>query len=200
MELYVIRHGQSEANLEGRFSGWSPSPLTELGRAQAEKTGERLKGLRFDRIYSSDTYRARQTTELVFSGREYTADWRLREINVGPDLAERTRTECMAQYGDVLSDALGRRDFIGFGGESYDQQMERVASFMKELENIPEEERIAVVCHGGSVVSMLGYVLGMRIPHNSMQLENASVTCFRYLNGNWKLLKWSDTGDIFAGE
>ena len=198
MEVYVIRHGQSAANSEAKFSGWSQSPLTALGREQARKTGERLKTLKFDRIYSSDQCRARQTTELVFPGREYTTDWRLREINVGPALEEKKRTECMAQYGDLLSDALSRRDFTCFGGESYAQQVERVAAFMKDLEDIPEEEQIAVVCHGGSIASMLGYVLGTQLPQSLVQVENASVTCFRWLNGNWKLLRWSDTGNIIC--
>ena len=66
MELYVIRHGQSKTNVDRRFGGWAQVPLTEKGMNQARSTHEKLKGIKFDRIISSDLLRAKQTTELVF--------------------------------------------------------------------------------------------------------------------------------------
>ena len=196
MEVYVIRHGESTANAEQRFSGWSQVPLTELGREQARRTGERLKGLVFDRIFSSDQLRARETTELVFPGREYTTDWRIRELNIGSVLEDRLRDEAVVEYGEVLTTAMVTRDFSPFGGENLTMHLERVSKFMDDLAAIPDDEQIAIVCHGGSILSMLSYVVGFEIKQTAVTVENASVTCFRRQDGKWRLLKWSDTGDV----
>ncbi len=52
MLLYLIRHGESEANADGTHSGWSPVNLTEAGRAQAASARSLLDGVSFDRILS----------------------------------------------------------------------------------------------------------------------------------------------------
>ena len=83
MELYAIRHGQSAANAIQAHAGWAQVPLTELGREQAAKTGELLKGLEFERIIVSDLLRARETAQIALPGRNFEQDPRLRETNVG---------------------------------------------------------------------------------------------------------------------
>ena len=62
-KLYLIRHGQSAGNAEGRFGGHSPTPLSELGMRQAEMTAHFLAKENVDVIYTSDLYRAVQTAE-----------------------------------------------------------------------------------------------------------------------------------------
>ena len=61
--LYLIRHGQSAGNAEGRFGGHGPTPLSELGKEQAEKTAKVLAKEGISAIYSSDLLRAVQTAE-----------------------------------------------------------------------------------------------------------------------------------------
>jgi len=61
--LYLIRHGQSAGNAEGRFGGHGPTPLSELGQQQAEKTAKALAREGVSVIYSSDLHRAVQTAE-----------------------------------------------------------------------------------------------------------------------------------------
>ncbi len=62
-KLYLIRHGQSGGNVDGTFGGHSPTPLSELGKRQAEITAKALAQERIDVIYSSDLLRAVQTAE-----------------------------------------------------------------------------------------------------------------------------------------
>ena len=57
MKLYLVRHGESQTNLEHRFTGQADAPLSEQGKEDARKAGEKLKGLHFDRVYSSDLCR-----------------------------------------------------------------------------------------------------------------------------------------------
>ena len=63
--LVLIRHGQSQWNLENRFTGWVDVPLTAAGREEARRGAALLKGLTFDRAFTSDLQRAQQTLKLV---------------------------------------------------------------------------------------------------------------------------------------
>ena len=65
MLLYVIRHGETEANKEGRFQGWSDNPLNEKGKELAVVTGRGMQGIRFDGCFSSPLIRARQTAQII---------------------------------------------------------------------------------------------------------------------------------------
>ena len=64
-KLVLVRHGQSHLNLENRFTGWVDSPLTDLGREEARKAGERLWGIRFDKAYTSVLARAQETLTIM---------------------------------------------------------------------------------------------------------------------------------------
>jgi 2,3-bisphosphoglycerate-dependent phosphoglycerate mutase len=63
--LVLIRHGQSQWNLENRFTGWVDIPLTELGKKEASLGAEFIKGIKFNRCFTSVLKRAHQTLEIV---------------------------------------------------------------------------------------------------------------------------------------
>lgn len=60
-KLVLVRHGQSQWNLENRFTGWVDVPLTETGEKEARRAGEQLKGMKFDRAFTSVLQRAQKT-------------------------------------------------------------------------------------------------------------------------------------------
>ena len=64
MKLYVIRHGESEGNQLGVFSGWHQHNLTEKGREDARTAGRIISKVKFDKVYSSDLKRAMQTASI----------------------------------------------------------------------------------------------------------------------------------------
>ena len=99
MKLYLIRHGQSEANFNKSHSGWGSIGLTEEGIYQAEKIGAILKSIPFDKVYSSDLLRARQTQKIALPDADAELCSLIREINVG-SLAQRLVTDCVAEFGD----------------------------------------------------------------------------------------------------
>jgi broad specificity phosphatase PhoE len=84
-QLCLIRHGQTDWNLEGRYQGQSDVPLNQTGLAQAQSLAEQLKGQTFAAIYSSDLMRARQTAEpcAKMLGMTIQAEAHLREIDQG---------------------------------------------------------------------------------------------------------------------
>lgn len=83
--LYLIRHGETPWNVEGRYQGQLDPPLNERGHRQARAAAERLAPIGFDVIYSSDLARARQTAEALAEliGLPVHVDPRLREIHQG---------------------------------------------------------------------------------------------------------------------
>lgn len=195
MELYAIRHGQSAANAIQAHAGWAQVPLTELGREQAAKAGELLKGLEFERIIVSDLLRARETAQIALPGRNFEQDPRLRETNVG-SLQGRRVVDLTAELGEEYVRRRVARDYRVYGGEDTHAHYDRVAEFMKDLESAPDDARIAAVCHEGTIMAMLCYVLHTDIPRNIIHVANCAVCAFRYKNGTWELGEWNETGSV----
>ena len=105
-QLVLLRHGQSQWNLEDRFTGWVDVDLTPAGEAEARKGGELLKaaGLEFTRAYASVLMRAIRTGEFALqtSGQLWiplTKDWRLNERHYG-GLTGLNKTETARKHGD----------------------------------------------------------------------------------------------------
>ena len=104
--LILIRHGQSQWNLENRFTGWVDVDLTPQGEAEAKKAGELIKaaGLHVDRAYTSVLTRAIRTgeTALAVAGQgdlKFIKDWRLNERHYG-GLTGLNTAETAAKHGD----------------------------------------------------------------------------------------------------
>lgn len=136
-EIFVIRHGQTEWNLAGRWQGDLDSPLTALGIAQARAMGAQLARLGITpdshRFYTSPMGRARRTAQLI-AGKQgpLIEDARLREISVGRWTGA-TRDEIRAQT-DLHADA----HFLDYyaaapGGEPFAVMQERCAEFLEGL-------------------------------------------------------------------
>ena len=65
MRLYVVRHGQSESNMQGKWGGHYNTPLTSKGSEQAKQLADELANINFEIIVSSSLIRARQTAEII---------------------------------------------------------------------------------------------------------------------------------------
>jgi glucosyl-3-phosphoglycerate phosphatase len=132
--LYILRHGETEWNREGRMQGALDSPLTDLGQAQAVAMGALLAGydLAGHSLYSSPMGRAVATTTLAFD-RPAILDPRLREIEVGL-WSGLTRPEILARWPG-MSEEENMLDFYARapGGEGFDALWDRVCSFLADL-------------------------------------------------------------------
>ena len=133
-ELYVLRHGETVWNREGRMQGALDSELTELGQAQAKAMGGLLAGINLDghELYCSPLGRAQATARLAFD-RPARLDPRLREIGVG-QWAGLTRPEILARWPVMTAD----EDWLDFysrapGGEGLDALWDRVAALLADL-------------------------------------------------------------------
>ena len=195
MRIYVIRHGQSKANLKTAHAGWSQVPLTETGISQAQAVRSRLQELHFDKVIVSDLRRAKQTAENALPGYEYTYDWRIREIGVGRLAGERV-SDCEAKLGESYIRNRKNRDFRDYGGENLEMMQERIAAFMDDLTGEPEDAQIAVVCHEGAIFCMVCHVLQCQPTRLAARADNCSVSVFTCKAGQWVLNKWNETGNL----
>lgn len=192
MDLYIIRHGQSESNAAKTFCGWAQVNLTEKGRADAANAGRVLEGIEFEKVFSSDLIRAMQTCEIALNGAEYEIDPLLREINVGT-LMGLPSANAEEIYGNKIRVARMYRDYSGFGGESTEDQLSRAVKFMRKLEQSDYTANVAVFCHEGTVRCMLDYILGSRFGTPRALVDNGSVSVFSWDGEKWRLKKWNIT-------
>ena len=196
MDVYVVRHGESEANLAQVHSGWAQINLTEQGRQDAAMAGRLLKGISFDRIYSSDLIRAVQTAQIAIPGCEPVQLECLREINTGT-LTLVSVKECTEKYGDVYLKARGSRDFTGYEGENHAMHCIRAAEFLKMLaDTAGENEKVAVFSHYGTIQCMLDCVIGSDTSHGGVLVSNGSVMHLRWNGNRWILISWNRTEGI----
>jgi len=192
MDLYIVRHGQSESNAARTFCGWMQANLTEKGRQDAANAGRVLEGIEFEKIYASDLVRAIQTCNIALNNPEFEVDPLLREIDVG-SLAGIYVPDAEAEFGERVHTARKYRDYSGFGGESTEDQYSRAAKFMRKMEMSSYSGNVAVFCHEGTVRCMLDYILGTRFGTPRAAVDNGSVSVFSWDGEKWRLKKWNIT-------
>jgi broad specificity phosphatase PhoE len=160
--VLLIRHGQSQGNAERRFGGHTSTPLSALGRDQAQTTALTLKSESITVIYSSDLVRAIETAKPLsnLTGLPVNGTTAFRERDVG--VMEGLTFEDAAQQHPEQYAALLRRDFehVLAGGESYRQLLDRAR---QKLDQIIEEHRggrIAVFSHTGTICILALHLMG----------------------------------------
>lgn len=161
-KLYLIRHGQSGGNAEGRFGGHSPTPLSLLGQTQAEITSQALAKERITAIYSSDLVRAVQTAKPLAKllSLDIIKTPAFRERNVGV-LEGLTFDEAQKEYPSDY-EALIYRDIrhVITRGESYVQLLERTNVAIAEILEKNRGGRVAIFAHTGTICFVTLQILG----------------------------------------
>jgi len=158
-ELCLVRHGQTDWNLAGRWQGQSPAApeLNETGRNQALAAQKLLSGKQFSALYSSDLPRCRQTAELLAAalGLPVSLEPRLREIDLG-DWEGMLSTDIQTQYPDQLAERL--RDPLHTRaphGETPLEVAERVLAALGEIESQHPDGSVLIVAHGVSLAVII---------------------------------------------
>jgi 2,3-bisphosphoglycerate-dependent phosphoglycerate mutase len=162
--LVLLRHGESQWNLENRFTGWDDVPLTEKGRAEARRAGEKLReaGIRFDRAFTSSLQRAQETlritlAELGTPDLPVERDQALNERHYG-DLQGLNKAETAKKYGDDQVHIWRRSyDVPPPGGESLKDTAARTLPYFEShiLPALEGGENVLVAAHGNSLRSIV---------------------------------------------
>ena len=197
--ITLIRHGETEWNLSGRWQGHADSPLSSRGIAQAKALGERIKTEEFDFLYSSDLGRAIHTSELVGypSGMVAEPFAGLRERDLG--VLEGLNTNEMEQTHPQIY-ASFRNDGPEFevpGGESFLQFYERCAGSIEEIATKHKGSKVALVTHGGVLGAVFRYVLDLSLEsERNFVLLNCSLNRIEKKEEGWNLVSWGDVAHL----
>ena len=194
MRLYLIRHGESEANRKGVYAGQTDSPLTDKGIQDAMRAREIISGIPFNRVYSSDIPRAIHTQRIALPEATAIQTKLIREIDVG-NLVGRSLKDWASELGEEFLNNVRKSNYSPYGGENAEQLQGRVQEFLKLLENDPCD-KVAAFTHAGFVNMVLKTVLGCEYVTGTVVCHNCSVNVFDYNNGRWQLVVWNYTGNI----
>ena len=187
--VILVRHGETEWNLAGRFQGQLDSPLTQLGHAQAQAVAQRLHQESFTHLYSSDLGRAYATAQVIAAATGHTVltDERLREKHGGA-LQGMTDNE-VAQHRREWREQVAQRspDFAAPGGENTRAVLARTLAFLDEIAERHHGEQVVAVTHGGVLSALLRHILGIpQETHRRFHLRNTSLhTINRNEKGDW---------------
>ena len=161
-KLYLVRHGQSAGNAEGRFGGHRPTPLSDLGKQQAELTARFLAKEKIDAIYTSDLFRAVQTAEPLAKLLDLpiikTSAFRERNVGVLEGL---TFDESKEKYPKDYYALVNRNiHHVITKGESYRHLLRRATGALREIFNIHRGEHIVIFSHTGTICYLTLYLIG----------------------------------------
>jgi 2,3-bisphosphoglycerate-dependent phosphoglycerate mutase len=194
--LVLLRHGESQWNLENRFTGWVDVPLSARGVQEAKNAGDKLRGFTFDRAFTSVLVRANETLRLVLEAIGQTQipierDQALNERMYG-ELQGLNKAETAKKYGEAQVKIWRRSyDVRPPGGESLKDTADRVLPYYEARikPHLLKGETILIAAHGNSLRALV------------MQLEQLSKEQVLELNiptGVPLLYELDDSGKVLS--
>jgi len=164
-KLVIVRHGQSQWNLENRFTGWVDVDLSPAGEAEAKKAGDKLKNYKFDLAYTSDLKRAQRTLEIILKETNQenipvAKNEALNERKYG-DLQGMNKDECRQKFGDDQVKIWRRSyDISPPNGESLKDTADRVLPYYLSViePELKKGKDIIISAHGNSLRALTMYL------------------------------------------
>lgn len=197
LELFFVRHGETEWNREGRLQGWLDSPLTSNGIRQINRLKEQLKDVRFDAAFSSTSERAFHTAQLLV-GNNFTIkkDARLMEIHLGSWQGKRIvdiETFDAERYAHYCHQP---EKYIPDTGESFQQVIQRMNNFLEYCESSFSKGKILVVSHGVAIRALILSIMQLSINNIwDFEIDGASVTKI-VTNGKQRIIEYIGKTDF----
>ena len=195
MRIYVTRHGQTNLNKQEIMQGRVDEPLNEVGIEQARHAATKVADVKFDAVYASPLDRARKTASIIghIDEKDLIIDDRIIEVEFGKyDLRK---------YGAV---GLWMSLYWGFPEifpapktvETVSEMVERSSLFMRELE-AKDYENVLVVCHGGIIRAICGYLEERR---NGIKWrprpKNCEIRVYEYKDGKHRFVESLKNDDV----
>lgn len=195
--LYIIRHGETDFNRDGRFQGQTDVPMNQLGRRQSEAVAARLAAVPLDVVYSSDLARAQECARIIAGPRTVVLDPRLREAHVGR-VAGLTQAQIAVREPDYAAAFARDPDATPFpGGESaLDVCRRAMEAFRTIVERYPDG-RVAVVTHGALIKMVIADVLALPLPERHRTVfENCGLSVVEWGPQRRRIKSLNDTGHL----
>lgn len=174
MKIYLIRHGQTDWNLQGRFQGREDIALNEYGILQAQECGNAIKGEQFKAVITSPLSRARKTAEII-------AD----RLSVDQVIIDEAITE--RDFSKVSGMTPKEREIFYASGEKDDKEpwedlCNRMLTSIKRYAHKFHGNNIIMVSHGASINSVLSALSEGKTGTGKIILKNACINILHYEN------------------
>lgn len=184
--LYLIRHGQTLFNQKGQIQGASDSPLTELGKEQAEAAKRYFDQLNLSNyeLFSSTQERASDTLEILFPNEPYTRLKGIKEWNYGlfegeSELLNPPREKGVVLFGDF---------FAGYGGETADEVQERAVATLTDIMKQTAKQNVIAVSHGDVLLLFARKSLPLE-EVQKMHFGNCCILKFEYKDNKFRFIE-----------
>ncbi len=179
MKICLIRHGQTDWNVQGRFQGREDIPLNERGIQQAKECGRALAGDDFKAVISSPLSRASKTAEII--AEIVSAE----QVIIEKDITERdfSKVSGMTPVQREAFYASGEKD----DKEPWEKLCKRMISSIKKYGEQFNGYNIIMVSHGASINSVLSFLSGGKTGTGKIILKNTCINVLNYENGHLSL-------------
>ncbi len=198
--LLLVRHGETQANLEHRCVGRWDVPLTEIGQQQAVLVAQRLADRPFDAVYASDLQRAWDTVQTIMASRDGSTplirEPRLREYNKG-EWQGLTWDDIRANRAEEYCRWRADRDQAPPGGEKLSEVVVRMSSVLDDARRAHPDGDVLFIGHGTSFRVLICSVMGLN-PNLawSMNTGNTSLSELHFYPESPVLYCLNDTGHL----
>lgn len=201
LQVFLVRHGETEWNAQRRIQGQSDSPLTALGQLQAKQVGQRLISYGITHIISSDLGRTQQTAAIIaeYLNCPILLEPRLRELNMG--ILEGRDIQSLDKEEEAWRASLVNGNKAGKipEGETMQQLASRMRDALEACRNLPNGSRPLLVSHGMALGGLISTLLGLPAwAERRLRLRNCSLSRVDYQVSDWLAEGWivESTGDI----
>lgn len=194
--LYLVRHGQTSWNLEGRTQGNKDSNLTPLGLEQAELLGQRLSKVQLDAIYCSPLKRAYSTAQVIanMQNLDCILDNRLMEMSFG-EWEGLTHAEIEQNYPENFKSWRKEPHIAKIPkGETIEIAQKRMVEFVNDRIIESNNNTFLIVSHGTTIRLLLLHLLSMDLMHYyKLKQDNCAINLIEFRHHGPVLLKYNDT-------
>ena len=200
-QVVLVRHGESAPHVPGKpfdlVDGHGDPPLSELGRWQAERVGERLKGEAISAIYVSTLVRTHQTAAPLAAhlGLEPIVEPDLREVHLGEWEGGVYREKAAAGHPAFRTMQLEERWDAIPGGETNESLTTRTVGVLERIHQTQPDQMVAVVVHGGVIGALLAHAAKSR-PFAFAGADNGSIHHLVMTEQRWIVRRYNDTGHL----
>ena len=189
LQVYLVRHGETQWNAERRIQGQSDSPLTEKGVQQAWQVAERARTLGITHVITSDLGRTQQTARIIADacGCDVMLEPRLRELDMG--VLEKRHIDTLTETEEGWRRTLvnGTEDGRIPEGESMQELSVRMHAALAECLKLPAGSRPLLVSHGIALGCLVSTILGLpAYAERRLRLRNCSISRIDYQEWRWQ--------------
>jgi len=193
--IILIRHGQTDWNLENRYQGHADTGLNRKGVRQAKRLSIRMRREDVDRVYSSDRRRAMDFAKIIFPMHKVKVEPDLREISFGI-FEGLTYDEIKNKYPGVYSRWADKPFDIKIPkGEAPALFRKRVVRSFKKIARSGEGKTVAIVTHGGSINVIVNKVMGRQDSLDFIP-KSASISIIEFKRGKGSVVLLNDTAHL----